>query len=107
MRKLLTKEEEVIIAKLTAVDYAAIERRVREAMEAEDGGDPHSEAAALALGIPFESVTPAQRLIGKSLNYGLVYTWNLRGEDRAATIRGLMGKGYTLTGRGRKRGMPV
>ncbi len=97
MRKLLTKEDEAIIARLTAVDYAAIERRVLEAAGA--GSDPHRESAALVLGVAAVDVTPAQRLIGKALTYGLMYTRNLSGEDRVATIRSLIGKGYTLTGR--------
>lgn len=62
-------------------DYSQVELRMLagEAQEPtllkafEDGVDVHKVTASLLLGTPFDQVTPQQRSIGKTLNFGLQY----------------------------------
>lgn len=90
------------LERLRAFDIAEIERRVLAAAGA--GQDPHKEAACAIFGVPTDQVTPDMRKAGKAINYGILYTYNLAGDDRLDTIRRLTAGGLTVTGR--KSGKP-
>jgi DNA polymerase I-like protein with 3'-5' exonuclease and polymerase domains len=67
--------------KIVSADFANIELRIltkysqdKEFIKAfNSGDDPHKSTAAGMFNIPIETVTPEQRFIAKTINFGLVY----------------------------------
>ncbi|MCW5881097.1 MAG: DNA polymerase I, partial [Anaerolineae bacterium] len=66
---------------LLTADYSQIELRILAAMAGEPtlieaferGEDIHARTAALLFNIPIEQVTPAQRRLAKTTNFGIIY----------------------------------
>lgn len=67
--------------KLIAADYSQVELRVMAHVSGDEGllgafargEDIHASTAAAILGVPLEEVTPDQRRLAKSVNFGLSY----------------------------------
>ncbi|MEA3375206.1 MAG: DNA polymerase I [Chloroflexota bacterium] len=67
--------------KLIAADYSQVELRVMAHVSGDEGllaafargEDIHASTAAAILGVPLEDVTPDQRRLAKSVNFGLSY----------------------------------
>jgi DNA polymerase I-like protein with 3'-5' exonuclease and polymerase domains len=76
---------------LVLADYSQQELRILAAVSGDDaltevfrrGGDLHLTTAALAFGVPEESVTDDQRRAAKALNFGLMYGMGAPGFARA------------------------
>lgn len=70
--------------KLVAVDYSQMELRVAAMLSGDkvmaqafiDGIDFHSNTGAMAHGVPVDAVTKAQRQVGKTLNFAIVFGKN-------------------------------
>ncbi len=89
---------------LVVADYSQQELRILAAVSGDEalrevflrGGDLHRATAAMAFGIPEESVDPARRSAAKALNFGLMYGMGARGfarstgmtPERAAEVMG-------------------
>ncbi|MDP3685936.1 MAG: DNA polymerase I, partial [bacterium] len=79
---------------LLAADYSQIQLRLAahiagdRAMQAvfRAGKDIHAETAAFAFDVPLEKVTPAQRRVAKTLNFGVLYGMGPQAFARAAGI---------------------
>jgi DNA polymerase I-like protein with 3'-5' exonuclease and polymerase domains len=66
---------------LIFADYSQIELRLAAEVSQDpmllkifrEGLDPHIMTASLISGIPYDKITPAQRQLGKPINFGLIY----------------------------------
>jgi DNA polymerase-1 len=79
---------------LLAADYSQIELRILAHITREPrlveafrrGEDIHAATAATLYGVPIDQVTPAQRRIGKTLNFAIIYGQSPYGLSRVADI---------------------
>lgn len=79
---------------LGSFDYSQIELRVLAHMSGdetlikqfEENRDIHSETASKVLGVKIEEITPEQRRIGKTINFGIVYGISAYGLSRQLKI---------------------
>ncbi|TSC71981.1 MAG: DNA polymerase I [Parcubacteria group bacterium Gr01-1014_38] len=79
---------------LLSADYSQLQLRLAahiagdRAMQAafRAGKDIHAETAAFAFDVPLEKVTPAQRRVAKTLNFGVLYGMGPQAFARAAGI---------------------
>jgi DNA polymerase-1 len=79
---------------LLAADYSQVELRILAHITREprlvqafvQGEDIHAATAATLYGIPITAVTPAQRRLGKTLNFAIIYGQSPYGLSRVADI---------------------